>query len=215
MTNIPSSCQIKLSEIFTQYVPDDDTMDGEYILSDRLESYNDTTGMGMFSFDPHDERLKGNYLLSLQSIPGTSIESNPLDFNICMSSVTLITNNSNMLFSFYSATFNVQNLSITPLSDGTTNITCVFAINSFADGCIVVFTSNTNIAISVFVTKSDDSHTATSNVIITNDNYRVTVYDIMNGVIGQYQAYTVSDIHIIHYTETLTTSSILSTSKLL
>ena len=83
MTNIPSSCQIKLSEIFTQYVPDDDTMDGEYILTDMLESYDDTTGMGMFRFDPYDKRLKGNYLLSPQSIPGTSIESDPLDFNIC------------------------------------------------------------------------------------------------------------------------------------
>ncbi len=117
----------------------------------------------------------------------------------------------------YSATFNVQNFSITPLSDGTTNIICVFAINSFADGCIVVFTRITNIATTIFVvvTKSDDSRTASSNVIITNGNYRVTVYDNMNGVIGQYQAYTVSDIHIIHYTGTITTSSILSTSKLL
>ena len=90
MTNIPSSCLIMLSENFTQYVPDDDTMDGEYILTDMLESYNNTTGMGMFRFDPYDERLKGNCLLSPQSIPGTSIESSPLNFNICMSSVTLL-----------------------------------------------------------------------------------------------------------------------------
>ncbi len=96
MTNIPSSCQIMLSEIFTQYVPPTNgIMDGGYMLSDRLESYNNTTGMGMFRFDPYDERLKGNCLLSPLSIPGTSIESNPLDFNICMSSVTLITNNNN------------------------------------------------------------------------------------------------------------------------
>ena len=121
-----------------------------------------------------------------------------------------------MYFFLYSATFNVQNFSFTPLSDGTTDITCVFAINSFADGCIVIFTSvDTEENITKFIAKSDDSHTATSSIIITNDNYHVVVYDIINGVTNQYPAYSVSDIHIIHYTETITTSSILSTSKLL
>ncbi len=104
------------------------------------------------------------------------------------------------MFLIYSATYNVQNFSITPLSDGTTNITCVFAINSFADGCNVVFTSSTNNTTTIFVAKSSNKDTATSNVIITNGNYHVAVYDVIN------PAYTAPDIVIVHYSETVSSS---------
>ena len=113
-----------------------------------------------------------------------------------------------MLLFLYSATFNVQDFSITPLSDGTTNITCVFAINSFADGCNVVFTSN-NTKYNITISKSDDSNTATSNdIIITNGNYLVAVYDVMNGVTGQYPAYIESDVHITHYIDRPSTTGL-------
>ncbi len=107
----------------------------------------------------------------------------------------------------YSATFNVQDFSITPLSDGTTDITCVFAIDSFADGCNGVFTSNTN-HITINIVKSDDSNTATSNVIITNGIYFVAVYDGMNGVTGQYPAYIESDVVITYYIDRSSTTGL-------
>ena len=108
----------------------------------------------------------------------------------------------------YSATFNVQNFSITPLSDGTTDITCVFAIDSFADGCNVVFTSNTNTNYSIMITKSDKDN-ATTNTHIINGHYDVDVYDVMNGVTGQYPAYIESDIvHITHYIDRPSTTGL-------
>ena len=88
-----------------------------------------------------------------------------------------------MCIYFYSATFNVQDVSITPLSDGTTNITCHFAINSSADGCSVTF-NNTNTAAdndtTIFIAKDDNEDTATSIITIIDGTYRVLVYDVVD-----------------------------------
>ena len=103
-----------------------------------------------------------------------------------------------MCICFYSATFNVQNVSITPLSDGTTNITCHFAINSFADGCSVTFTTDNEI-IPIFIAKDDNEDTATDNIAIINGIYSVNVYDVIDGVTNEYAAYTKPGIIIAHY----------------
>ncbi len=107
----------------------------------------------------------------------------------------------------YSATFNVQNFSITPLSDGTTNITCVFANNSFADGCNIVFTSNNITKYNITIPKSDKDN-ATTNSHIINGHYDVDVYDGMNGVTGQYPAYNESDVIITHYIDRPSTTGL-------
>ena len=43
-----------------------------FILNDRLLSFDPTTGIGMFNFGSFDKRLKGNYALS----PQTTVPSN-------------------------------------------------------------------------------------------------------------------------------------------
>ena len=105
-----------------------------------------------------------------------------------------------MCICFYLATFNVQNVSITPLSDGTTNITCHFAINSFADGCSVTFTNTTTAAdneiIPIFIAKDDNEDTATNIITIIDGTYRVLVYDVMDNDTNNYEAI---DITITHY----------------
>ena len=102
-----------------------------------------------------------------------------------------------MFICFYSATFNVQDVSITPLSDGTTNITCHFAINSFADGCSVTFTADNDRTI--FIAKDDNEDTATSIIAIINGIYSVNVYDVIDEVTNEYAAYTKPGITITHY----------------
>ena len=89
--SITSCDQIKLT--VTQYVPPTDNILQENItLAERLVSSDNNTGIGMFRFGPYSNRLKGNCELSLYTISETA---NTLDFNICMSLVTLITINSN------------------------------------------------------------------------------------------------------------------------
>ena len=107
-----------------------------------------------------------------------------------------------MCIYFYSATFNVQDVSITPLSDGTTNITCHFAINSSADGCSVTYTTDNTAAdneITIFIAKDDNEDTATSIITIINGIYSVNVYDVIDGVTNELAAYTKPGITITHY----------------
>ncbi len=76
-----------LNETFRRLLPpgNDDTV-SEYILADRLMSFNTTTGTGWFDFGSYNETLKGNCQLT----PQTDAPSKPLAFNICMSLVTLL-----------------------------------------------------------------------------------------------------------------------------
>ena len=154
----------------------------------------------MFYFGSYKERFRGNCaLFTRTSIP--TIPSNIVDFNICMS-VTLIIIIVIVCICFYSATFNVQDVSIIPLSDGTTNIACHFAINSSADGCYVIFTS-TNTAvdneITIFIAKDDNEDTATGIITIIDGTYRVLVYDVMDNDTNNYEEYPAINIIITHH----------------
>ena len=83
------TCEINLSEIFNRFLPqpsDNNPVPENFSLKDRLLSFDSTTGVGMFDFGSYNERLKGNCKLS----PQTTVPSNTVNFNVCMSLVQLL-----------------------------------------------------------------------------------------------------------------------------
>ena len=79
----------------------------------------------------------------------------------------------------YAATFNVQNFTLDVLSDTTVQLTCFFALNSFADGCNVTFNSiNQSVLVSVFIPKENDDTIAITTCEIMNGFYEINVYDV-------------------------------------
>ena len=80
------------------------------------------------------------------------------------------------------ATFNVQHFTLNVLSDTTVQLTCFFALNSSADGCIVTFNSiNQSVLVSVFIPK-DNTIAVTNYTGIPEGDSVVNVYDIVEGV---------------------------------
>ncbi len=80
------------------------------------------------------------------------------------------------------ATFNVQKFKIEEIND-TVLLTCVYADNSYADGCTVHFVQNDTVSIIIehFIPKQVNEDIVSTDVIITNGDYTVLVYDVING----------------------------------
>ena len=97
------------------------------------------------------------------------------------------------------ATFNVQKFKIEEIKD-TVLLTCVFADNSYADGCIVHFVQNAKVTIEHFIPKQVNEDIASTDVIIPNGDYTVLVYDVING-----QPISISPAYTTRYTVTHTT----------
>ena len=94
---------------------------------------------------------------------------------------------------FPKATFNVQKFRIKEIGNDTILLTCVFADNSNADGCIVHFVQNDTVTIEHFIPKQVNEDIASTDVIIPNGDYTVLVYDVINGQpISISPAYTTS-----------------------
>ena len=73
-------------EYFTEVLPGFNITFPNFILNDRLLSFNSTTGIGTLYFGSYKERFRGNCTLS----PQTTVPSNIVDFNFCMSFVQLL-----------------------------------------------------------------------------------------------------------------------------
>ena len=97
------------------------------------------------------------------------------------------------------ATFNVQKFRIEEIND-TVLLTCVFADNSYADGCTVHFVQNAKVTIEHFIPKQVNEDIASTDVIIPNGDYTVLVYDVING-----QPISISPAYTTRYTVTHTT----------
>ena len=102
-----------------------------------------------------------------------------------------------MYFFFPKATFNVQKFRIKEIND-TVLLTCVFADNSHADGCIVHFVQKDTVTIEHFIPKQVNENIASTDVIIPNGDYTVLVYDdVING-----QPISISPAYTTRYTVT-------------
>ena len=97
------------------------------------------------------------------------------------------------------ATFNVQKFKIEEINNAVL-LTCVFADNSFADGCIVHFVQNETVTIEHFIPKQVNEDIVSTDVIIPNGDYTVLVYDVING-----QPISISPAYTTRYTVTHTT----------
>ena len=87
------------------------------------------------------------------------------------------------------ATYHVQDFTISnTTNNGDINITCIFAIGSNATGCLVIFTSD-NYQWNITIYKDGDS-TSTTTTVPVDDNYIVTVYDVVDGVVSNEPAIT-------------------------
>ena len=101
-----------------------------------------------------------------------------------MNSVSVEINNelSSLIIIVFIATYNVQSVSIDPLLNGTTNITCYFAQNSSATGCNVKFIllqSMNGINEEEFNVLKDPSKNFATEYIPVGE-YEVSVHDIVN-----------------------------------
>ncbi len=108
------------------------------------------------------------------------------------------------MFFSASATFNVQDFTIEEINDAVL-LTCVYADNSHADGCIVNFVQNDTATIEHLIPKQImNEDIASIDVIIPNGDYTVLVYDVING-----QPISISPAYTTRYTVThvSTTSS--------
>ncbi len=94
------------------------------------------------------------------------------------------------------ATFNVQNFGIKEINP-TVLLTCIFANNSFADGCTVHFVKNDTVTIEHFILKQVNEDIVSTDVIIPNGDYTVLVYDVING-----QPISISPAYTTRYTVT-------------
>ena len=65
-------------------------------------------------------------------------------------------------------------------NNGDINITCIFAIDSNATGCLVIFTSSSDYEQQVVnVYKVDDSTVSSITTTVPDGTYDVTVYDVV------------------------------------
>ena len=94
------------------------------------------------------------------------------------------------------ATFNVQKFRIEEINDAV-SLTCVFANNSFADGCRIHFVQNDTVTIEYFIPKQVNEDIVSTDVIIPNGDYTVLVYDVING-----QPISISPAYTTRYTVT-------------
>lgn len=88
------------------------------------------------------------------------------------------------MYSFYissSATYNVQNLTVSTEGNGSVSVQCVFVTGSTADGCHVMFTDTSNGT--VLNVSLPYVSLAQGPILITlpAGNYTVTAYDTVNG----------------------------------
>ena len=97
------------------------------------------------------------------------------------------------------ANFNVQKFRIEEIND-TVLLTCVFAHNSYADGCVVHFVLNGTVSIKHFIPKQVNEDIVSTDVIIPNGDYTVLVYDVTNG-----QPISISPAYSTRYIVTHTT----------
>ena len=85
--------------------------------------------------------------------------------------------------------------------NNTVSLTCLFADNSYADGCTVHFVQNDTVTIENFIPKQVNEDIASTDVIIPNGDYTVVVYDVINGQpISISPAYTTSYTVLTHTT---------------
>ncbi len=94
------------------------------------------------------------------------------------------------------ATFNVQKFRIEEINDSV-SLTCVFASNSHADGCIVHFVKSDTVIIEHFIPKQVNEDIVSTDVIISSGDYTVLVYDVING-----QPISISPAYTTRYTVT-------------
>ena len=100
-----------------------------------------------------------------------------------------------MCFCVNVATFNVQKFRIEDCKNYSTVITCLFADNSYADGCRVHFVQSDTVTIEHFIPKHVNEDIASTDVIIPNGDYTVLVYDVING-----QPISISPAYTTRYT---------------
>ena len=87
-----------------------------------------------------------------------------------------------MYLCHYSATFHVQDLSVNGNSKGVILVTCDFAEDSLADGCLVKFINEHNESTEHTIKKDLGINFIVKAITIPNGIYHtVSVYDIVNG----------------------------------
>ena len=87
-----------------------------------------------------------------------------------------------MYLCHYSATFHVQELRVYGNSKGVILVTCIFAEDSLADGCLVKFINEHNESTEHTIKKNLGSNSIVKAITIPNGIYHtVRVYDIVNG----------------------------------
>ena len=87
-----------------------------------------------------------------------------------------------MYLCHYSATFHVQDLRVNGNSKGVILVTCVFAEDSLADGCLVKFLNEHNESTEYIILKNLGINFIVKAITIPNGIYHtVRVYDVVNG----------------------------------
>ena len=79
------------------------------------------------------------------------------------------------------ATYHVQDFTISnATNNGDINITCIFAIDSNATGCLVIFTNSSDYEqVVTLLYKVDDSTVSSITTTVPDGTYDVTVYDVV------------------------------------
>ena len=93
-----------------------------------------------------------------------------------------------------------MNYGVSNNNSNTVFLTCVFANNSYADGCTVHFVQSDTVSIEHFIPKQVNEDIVSTDVIIPNGDYTVLVYDVING-----QPISISPAYTTRYTVTHTT----------
>ena len=103
---------------------------------------------------------------------------------------------------YHTQDFNIRNV------NGDIKITCIFAIGSNADGCLVIFTNSSDYQQAVNVYKVDDSTVSSTIATVPDGTYDVSVCDIVSSdiVVVTTTTVTITNVPVptstVYFTET-------------
>ena len=101
--------------------------------------------------------------------------------------------NEHCLLAFFPATFNVQDMRVEIMSSNLVNVTCVFAENSSADGCVVHF--NSSFHLKLYKPIIENTTTVTLNNI-SEGVYNISVFDVVDRLSSDIEALSIPQFSI-------------------